>query len=575
MIMNMKKKLMTSILITIVISLSIITTLYMTIVNYQSEKNIQNSLKENNILVSNMLENNLVNDKEKYFKSYKNTDYRVTLINPNGKVIYDSDMKPEYMENHSNRKEIIEAKKYGHSHTTRISDTTNKTMVYYTSVLSNGYILRSSMSIGVITGFEGEYLKYYIFVLILVFLIAVIISSKLSYVIVKPIKDLEFITSRVANGELERRVVIISNDEIGQLAKTFNNMADKLQYTIRDSIEKQTKLESVLESMDSGVIAVDKKNQVIIINSYAKKIFGIDKDIIGENLLDCIIEYELDDIFNSNIDKKEIEILWPKRKILKVKTTDIINYNERIGTVAVVHDITDIRKLENMRTQFVANVSHELKTPLTSIKGFAETLKYVEDAETKEKFLDIINDESDRLTRLISDILILSDLEQHKEIIDCGEFELGNVIEDVYNLMKNIALLKEIDVKVLNKSYVQIHGNVDKFKQMLINLIDNAIKYSEKGDKVYIGSKVEDDKCVLWIEDTGPGIPKAHINRIFERFYRVDNARSRSRGGTGLGLAIVKHIVISFHGEIYVESELDKGTKFTVKIPLIERTQRK
>jgi two-component system phosphate regulon sensor histidine kinase PhoR len=424
------------------------------------------------------------------------------------------------------------------------------------------------MNIEVVTGFEGEYLKYYLVVLIMVFCIAALFSSKLSYIIVKPIKDLEFITTRIAKGELDRRVIINSQDEIGQLANTFNNMADRLQYTVKDSLEKQNKLEAILKSMDSGVIAVDRGHRVIMVNPYAQKIFGIKKDIIGRNLMESIRDYELEEVFKNNEESKEIIILWPKKRVLKIKTADVMSDKEHIGTVAVVQDITDIRKLENMRSQFVANVSHELKTPLTSIKGFAETLRYVENQETREKFLTIIDDETDRLTRLISDILTLSDIEQHKEFKQKEDIDVISSINDVYNLMKNTADKKNISLQLETKDNPVIYGEKDKFKQMLINLIDNAIKYSEQGDYVFIGTKIIEDKCLITVEDTGVGIPKEHIPRLFERFYRVDKARSRARGGTGLGLAIVKHIVLNFSGEIFVESELGKGTKFIVKIPL-------
>ncbi|MCY6959451.1 HAMP domain-containing sensor histidine kinase [Clostridium brassicae] len=564
----MKKKLMTSILATIIVSLSLVTTLYMTIVNYQREENIKKSLKENNKLVIGLLSSNLIKDKDIYFKNFKKSNFRVTLIDVDGNVLYDSEEPTEVMDNHNTREEVVGARNHGNAYSTRFSESTKKVMIYYASKFGDGSVIRSSMPIEVVTGFEGKYLKYYIFVLILVFFISIIISSKLSYVIVKPIKDLEFITSRIAKGELDRRVAISSKDEIGQLAKTFNDMADKLQYTIGDSVEKQTKLESILKSMDSGVIAVDRENKVIIINPYAEKIFGIEKEIIGHNLMDCIRDYELEEIFNNNIEQKEIKILWPEKRTLKVKTADIISSNQRIGTVAVVQDITDIRRLENMRTQFVTNVSHELKTPLTSIKGFAETLRYVEDKATRDKFLGIIDDETDRLTRLISDILILSDIEQHRELKINDIIDVNSTIKDVYNLMKNTANLKNISIELVNNYSPKICGDKDKFKQMLINLVDNAIKYSEKGDKVYIGSEIENEKCTIWVKDTGPGIPKEHIPRLFERFYKVDKARARARGGTGLGLAIVKHIVINFEGEIYVESELGKGTKFIVKIPL-------
>lgn len=566
--MNMKKKLMFSILSTIILSLALVTALYMTIVNYQHEESTKKMLKENNELAIKLLTGNIISNTDLYFKSFNKSNFRVTLIDKNGFVIKDSDAMPNGMDNHNDRKEIIEARKYGNGYSTRYSSSLKKTMVYYATKFNDGYIVRSSMPMEVVTGFEGKYLNYYLVVLIMVFFISVFFSSKLSYVIVKPIKDLEFITSRIAKGELDRRVIINSQDEIGQLAKTFNHMADRLQYTLKDSIEKQNKLEAILKSMDSGVIAVDKKYRVIMINPYAQKIFGIKKDIIGQNLMDSIRDYELEEIFKNNEENKEINILWPERRSLKVKTADVISDSEHIGTVAVVQDITDIRKLENMRSQFVANVSHELKTPLTSIKGFAETLRYVDDQETRDKFLSIIDDETDRLTRLISDILILSDIEQHKDFKINEPIDVASSIEDVYNLMKNTADKKNIKLQKLTYKTSIIHGDKDKFKQMLINLIDNAIKYSEEGDSVYIGTKVEDSECIIWVEDTGVGIPKEHIPRLFERFYRVDKARSRARGGTGLGLAIVKHIVLSFKGSILVESEIGKGTKFIVKIPL-------
>ncbi|MCY6372339.1 two-component system histidine kinase PnpS [Clostridium ganghwense] len=565
----MKSKLMLSILSTIILSLAMITALYMTIVNYQHEENIKKSLKVNNELAINLLNSGAIVDKNIYFNNFNKSNFRVTLIDKNGVVLYDSDAQPEEMDNHNERKEIVEARKYREGYSVRLSKSLKKTMMYYATSFGDGYVIRSSMPTEVVIGFEGKYLEYYAIVLLIVFSISVIFSSKLSYIIVKPIKDLEFITSRIAKGEFGRRVSINSKDEIGQLANTFNHMADRLQYTLRDSIEKQNKLEAILKSMDSGVIAVDKSNRVININPYAQKIFGVEKEIIGQNLMNCIRNYELQDIFENNEECKEIKILWPEERNLKVKTADIISDNEHIGTVAVVQDITDIKRLENMRSQFVANVSHELKTPLTSIKGFAETLRYVGDTETREKFLGIIDDEVDRLTRLIGDILTLSDIEQQRETKVKEVIDVTPVIKDVCNLMKHTANTKNIGIRIISEALPTIYGDKDRFKQMLINLTDNAIKYSENGDKVNIGTKVENNNCIIWVEDTGPGISKDHMPRLFERFYRVDKARSRSRGGTGLGLAIVKHIVLSFDGEIFVESELGKGTKFTVQIPLM------
>lgn len=566
--MKMKNKLMLSILSTIILSLALVTALYMTIINYQHEESIKKSLKENNMLIINLIESGSVSNIDVYFKSFNKSNFRISLINKDGKVIKESDIAIENMDNHNTRSEVIGARKYGEGYSIRYSDTLKNTMVYYATAFNDGNIIRSSMPMEVVTGLEGKYLKYYLIVLTIVFLISAIFSSKLAYIIVKPIKDLEFITTRIARGELDRRVTINSQDEIGQLANTFNNMADRLQYTLKDSLEKQNKLQAILKSMDSGVIAVDRNYKVIMINPYAQKIFGIHKDIIGQNLMNSIRDYELEKIFKNNEEGKEINILWPEKRVLKVKTADIMSDKHHIGTVAVVQDITDIRKLENMRSQFVANVSHELKTPLTSIKGFAETLRYVESKETREKFLTIIDDETDRLTRLISDILTLSHIEQHKEVKQKEDIDVVASIRDVYYLMKNTADKKDIRLEITTEDNATLYGEKDRFKQMLINLIDNAIKYSEQGDSVFIGTKKEGDSCVIIVADTGVGISEEHIPRLFERFYRVDKARSRASGGTGLGLAIVKHIVLSFNGEILVESTLGKGTKFIVKMPL-------
>lgn len=564
----MKKKLMLSMLATLIFGMLIITTLFIFIENYQYKENIKEILKANNDIIINVLKNENISNKQAFFKeNFKNEAVRETFIDKNGKVLSDSIANPEDMDNHNSRKEIQDARKYGDGYSVRHSFTLGQDTVYFATVFGDGYVVRSSVTIQAIRGIEGKYFKYYLAIIILSIILSIIFASKLSHSIVRPIRNLEFTTSRIAQGELYRRVNIYSNNEIGQLGKTFNNMADKLQETIKDSLDKQNKLEAILRSMDSGVIAIDKNSKVIMVNPYAKRIFGINKDIIGEKLMDNIRDFEFEDIFNNiNDEFRELKILWPKERELRVRTADIIRGKEKIGTVAVVNDITDIKRLENMRSQFVANVSHELKTPLTSIKGFAETLKYVDDPVNREKFLDIINDEADRLTRLINDILTLSNIENEiDEKVE--EIKVNDIVKDVYYLMKNTADKKNIRLLTAVEDVPNLFGNSDRFKQMIINLVDNAIKYTDNNGTVKVGTKYENKECIIWVEDTGVGIPKEHIGRLFERFYRVDKARSRVQGGTGLGLAIVKHIVMVFNGIIEVESEVNKGSKFVVKIP--------
>ena len=264
------------------------------------------------------------------------------------------------------------------------------------------------------------------------------------------------------------------------------------------------------------------------------------------------------------IDSKEIKLFHPVERELKVKKAPIINGNvNTIGIVITLADITDIKRLENMRSQFVANVSHELKTPLTSIKGFSETLKYVDDNKTRKKFLDIINKEADRLSRLINDILILSNIENMK-VTRMEKFKPMDVVQEVIDVISTEASSKGIEVKLVDEYNGDLSGNRDKFYQLSMNLIDNAVKYSKENGKVKVKLLEKNNYLIMEVEDNGVGIPKEDLPRIFERFYRVD--KSRSSKGTGLGLAIVKHIVKLFNGEVDVYSELGEGTKFIVKI---------
>lgn len=565
----MTKKLMISILCILLLSLTLVTALFIGIMDYQYEINIKNQLVNNNKIIINLVKNkNIVDLKKMFAESYKNTNLRVTYIAKDGTVILDSQANSFILDNHKNREEVIEAKKYGIGYSTRYSNSLREKMVYCATLFNNGYIIRSAMPTKAIVAFEGTYIQYYFGVLIFIIIFAIFFASKLAEKIVKPIKDLEHTTAKFAKGDLDVRAKISSQDEIGKLSEKFNYMADQLEKTINDAVDKQNKIEAVLKSMDSGVIAVDNNYKIILLNPYAKELFGIKKEVLGCYLLDVIRNHEIESIFKQNYDEyREVKIRWPKERELRIKTTEIINKTKVIGTVAVLHDVTDIKKLENMRSEFVANVSHELKTPLTSIKGFAETLKYVDNSETKEKFLNIINDEAERLTRLISDILTLSDIENETNF-RIEKVDINQVIMDAYNLMKKIADDKKININIEGENVPIIDGSSDKLKQMIINLLDNAIKYSEKGN-VFVGRKKEKNYCVIWVRDTGIGISEEHLERLFERFYRVDKARERSKGGTGLGLAIVKHIALGHEGTIEVSSKKNFGTEFVVKIPYL------
>lgn len=557
----MKKKIITLVVITVIFALVIVTSCFIGLVNISTIKDAKETLAIYNECV---VREDYKDSKLLSLYKFKDNLVRFTMINKEGEVIFDNEITK--LDNHNNRQEIIDAFKNGSGSSVRYSESLSTSMVYVATKIDDNTVIRSSVPVNSIRVFTSGTLKYYIAIILLVFVLSLFLAVKLVKIIVYPINELQKVTSKIENGDLNKRAIIYNYDEIGFLAQTFNNIADQLEIRIIDSLDKKNKLEAILESMESGVIAIDNNENIILINSYSQKLFDLKEDNIGKKISDCIIDYDLINFIREipEIGTKEIKLFHPIERELRVKKSPIINYlNNSIGIVITVQDITDIKRLENMRSEFVANVSHELKTPLTSIKGFSETLRYVDDSETKNKFLDIIDKESERLTNLINDILILSNIENiHK--MESEYFNPGDVIENVLDMVKSQAYKKSIIIKYNDCFNSEILGSKDKFHQLAVNLIENAIKYSNENGIVKIDLTLEEQYFVFKVKDNGIGIPKNDIPRIFERFYRVD--KSRSTRGTGLGLAIVKHIVKLFNGEISVKSKAGIGSTFTVKI---------
>ena len=560
----MKKRIIVSILITIVLAIAILSSVFVAVVNIKEVDRTKELLSLYNKLITYDIQKG--NDD---FSSYKinGQDIRVSIIDKEGQVLYDSLGNVE--DNHGNREEIAEAFNKGESSIVRFSDTVGNDLVYYATRVNNDIVIRTSAQVSDTKLITRRSCKYFILVIVGVVAISIALCEKLLKIIVQPVRELEEVTKKIASGDLNKRPVIYYNDEIGSLARTFNEMADMLEIKISDSLDKQNKLEAILESMESGVIAITAAGKVMLINPYAKSLFGIGEDIIGKNISNYIIDHDFLSFIRDvmDIDAKEIKLFHPFEREIKVKKAPIIGQRgSEIGIVISIQDITDIKRLENMRSQFVANVSHELKTPLTSIKGFAETLRYVEDNDTRKKFLDIINKEAERLSRLINDILVLSKIES-ESIGEEEEFYPNNQIEDVMHMVEGVAKSKNINLVLEQTNLNLLYGDKDRFLQLVLNLVENGIKYSNEGSTVLVKSYSKENYYILEVQDNGIGIPKEDLPRIFERFYRVDKARKS--GGTGLGLAIVKHIVKSFNGDIKIESELGVGSKFIVKIQYI------
>lgn len=365
-------------------------------------------------------------------------------------------------------------------------------------------------------------------------------------------------------------------DKFSRVSSSLNAMASDMRSRINDMAEERNKINAILKCMNSGVLITDTKARVILANPAIMTLLGIKTDIIGESVIVATRVAELQDLASKVIESEEeiseeIDIIHPNKLSLMATAVPLYSYEvrERIsGVVLSIHDITRIKKLEDMRKSFVASVSHEIKTPITAIKGFAETLLdgAIEDRDNAVRFLETIKAHSERLNTLVEDLLTLSRIELGDINIDKRDVNIEHAIDTVFTTLKDKAHAKGLYLKrSLSSPLPDILSDKDRLVQILLNLVENGIKFTESGG-ITVGVEKTDGRTILYVEDTGVGIAKEHIPRLGERFYRVDNARSRELGGTGLGLAIVKHLVKAHGWNMKVESIHGKGTRINIII---------
>ena len=416
----------------------------------------------------------------------------------------------------------------------------------------------------------------YFFIMLLACSVAILLY-RYTIILRRFLKSFIKISKKVSNKEFHSRLDNSIKGELGELSRNFNFMMETMENTIEEVEYKHLQLTSVLKSISHGILVIDIDGNIILINDEARKMIKskcIGKEE-GKNIKQVIhVEKILNGIEKyigskeNNCEKLKLE----DETVYKLKIDPVYLQNSKnaiIGSIINIENITEIVKLENMRRDFVANVSHELKTPLTSINGFVETLIINEDlpSDKRNRFLAIIQKESDRLKRLIEDILLLSSIESKNNLVTENVL-LYNIFKEVYEMISYIASSKHIKIYYnFEDEKVAIQAYGDYIKQLFLNLIDNAIKYTPEGGTVIINQFTRNNEITIEVIDNGVGIPKEDQDKIFQRFYRVDKARSRSVGGTGLGLAITKHIVNSLQGNISVESKLGEGSKFIVTIP--------
>lgn len=418
-------------------------------------------------------------------------------------------------------------------------------------------------------------------IIIRVILVSSMATIVLGFIISKsisdPIKDITRKAVLMSKGNFEHYVQVKSNDEIGELSETFNFLTRRLKKSLREISLEKTKVEAIVNHMTDGVIAVDNHHHIILMNPKAIELLNFGTEGYFETDFDKLIEPISESLTYTQI-TTEIEnwtgtqMIYIDESIIKFSYAPYVNdQNEKTGIVYVLQDVTDAQKLDAMRRDFVANVSHELKTPLTSIKSYTETLMdgYVDDAETQKQFLKVIDSEAERMTRLVRDLLQLSNFDSHKITFYKEYNDYIDLTKKCVNQLMMVAKKKNITIKMIT-TQDQLVGSFDlhRMEQVIINIISNAIKYTPDDGSIDIQVIERDERAIIRVKDTGIGIPSDDLHNIFDRFYRVDKARTRNAGGTGLGLSIAKEIVNGHEGTIEIESEFGKGTVVNISIPM-------
>ena len=492
---------------------------------------------------------------------------RITIIKADGTVLADSEKDPKKMENHRERPEVIMAMKDGTGKALRYSETVKQEMLYIAiPIKQEGEIIgiiRSSLFLkdinNLLHALKVKMIQIVLLIVIFSFLISFALSRNLSY----PIRHLVYAAQEVARENFNIRVTLKTNNELMELANSFNYMTEKIRALFTDLSLKKEELNHIISSLQEGFVVLNQKKKIILCNDSFKDMVGDDAPE-GKFLWEVLSSSRLIELINKVLVERSnvAEEITLGEKTFFCCITFIKPMNEVSLTF---HDITAIKRLEKVKKDFVVNVSHELRTPLTIIKGFVETLEEEID-EKNRHYLEIIKRHTDRLINIVKDLLLLSELEEKNISINITSVDLKALITNLIVLFEKKFNEKGLKLKLELDDVPVIKGDPSKLEQALINLIDNAIKYTDRG-MVIISLFDKGEWIEIGIKDTGIGIPAEHIDRIFERFYVVDKSRSKKLGGTGLGLSIVKHIVLLHNGKISVDSRLGEGTKFTILLP--------
>ena len=511
---------------------------------------------------------------------------RVTLIDARGLVTLDSNRQTKDLDNHLNRSELQEARVKGKGIATRYSQTLKMDMLYVALPLYEGSHLKGYLRLSrplLEVDRSVDKLRFSIFqVLLLIIILSMIVAFIFSMKVISPIQEIEAFTDKIRKGDVSGMLMIDSRDEIGQLSKNINDMVAELQEKIRVANEEKWKLRAAFASMAEGVMVLDSQNRIEGLNKGMAEMIGREyADIVAKTPIEAFRNIALQDALNrfrqaGEIVLEEITLGDENPMILDVNISAVKSLpGQDPKTMIVFHDVTRLKKLEQVRADFVANVTHEIKTPLTAIIGFVETLQQgaIDDRAKAQKFLLTIHENAQRLNRLVDDLLTLSSIELGETKLHLEGLALDDVFETALTLISPRAALKNVRIqRDVQPGLPMVRADRDRLVQILVNVLDNAVKFTPEGGQVTITATAEETgNVIVRIADTGIGISKSELPRLGERFYRIDKTRSREMGGTGLGLSIVKHLMKAHEGSMEIESTLGHGTIVSLHFPVLQK----
>ena len=520
-------------------------------------------------------------------KAGKRSSTRFTVILPSGLVAGDSHEDPAAMDNHADRHEFLEALKKNRGASLRHSITLKKDFMYVAVPMKNGSqniaVIRASIPISAVDNALKSIQFKVLLAGFLMALFSAILSLVVSRRITRPIGQIRQWAESIAEGagsmkKWQPKPSVHSSEEIEGLSESLSRMAEELRTRMEQMSRQQNEMKAVFSSMTEGVIAFDMEEHVLGMNQAAAGILKCDlKSARGRDIQEVVRNTALHSFIRETLQarnsiEKDIPTTSNGEGLLNGHGTILRDeVGKQIGALIVLNDVTRLRKLENIRRDFVSNVSHEIKTPITAIKGFVETLRdgAVKNPEDATRFLGIIEKHVDRLAAIIEDLLNLSKIEQESEKkgISLVESRMCDILQNALQICHVAVANKRIEIDTSCADSIEASVDPTLLEQAIVNLLDNAVKYSDDGGTIRLRITREKDFIVIAVQDHGVGISRKHLPRLFERFYRVDKARSRQLGGTGLGLAIVKHIVQAHGGDITVDSTLGKGSIFSIRLP--------